>query len=377
AMCRISVEDLFTAARSYEHKRSAKRPSGLKHRMLDWWRARRASRLWKTVMSAFRWILRALVLATFAAPVGARPVGAQPSPTRPIILVVPYAAGGNVDISARALQAGLGNSLGQPVVVENRPGAGGTLAGNFVARAAPDGHTLFVGSNGPVMLGPMTMPNPPYQWQQAFAPVSTLAVATNTLVVRPTLPVHSVAELVAYARDNPGKLTVAADSVASINHFMGELLKLKTGITWTEVHYRGNAPAVIDLVAGNVDVGLFQLVDTAPQLQAGNLRALAILGPKRAPSLPDVPTIGEAGFPDVQGITFNGVFAPKGTPRAVIDKLSAAIRAALAKQEVVDQLATLGSAAAGSTPEEFAKFLQQESDKWTDVMKQANIKVTE
>jgi tripartite-type tricarboxylate transporter receptor subunit TctC len=223
----------------------------------------------------------------------------------------------------------------------------------------------------------MTMPKPPYQWQQAFAPVSTLAVATNTLVVRPSLPVKTVAELVAYSRANPGTLTVAADSIASINHFMGELLKIKSGITWTEIHYRGNAPAVTDLVAGHVDVGLFQLVDTAQQLQAGNLRALAILGPKRAPSLPDVPTIGEAGYPEVQGVTFNGVFAPKATPRPIIDTLSAAIRVALAKPEVVDQLATLGSRASGSTPEEFTRFLQQESDKWTDVMKQANIKVTE
>jgi tripartite-type tricarboxylate transporter receptor subunit TctC len=289
----------------------------------------------------------------------------------------PYAAGGNVDISARALQAGLGDSLGQPVVVENRPGAAGTLAGQYVARAAPDGHTLFVGSNGPIMLGPMTMPSPPYQWEQAFAPVSTLALATNTLVVRPSLPVKSMAELVAYSRQNPGKLTVAVDSIASINHFMAELLKLKSGMTWTEVHYRGNAPAVTDLIAGNVDVGFFQLVDTAAHLKAGTLRALAVLGPTRAPSLPDVPTIGEAGFPDVQGITFNGVFAPKATPRPVVDKLSIAIRAALAKPEVADRLAALGSTARGSTPEEFASFLTQETDKWTDVMKRANIKVTE
>src|SRR5712671_1482747 len=177
-------------------------------------------------MSAFRWILRALVAATLVVP-----ASAQQFPTRPIVLVVPYAAGGNVDISTRALQSGLGASLGQPVLIENRPGAGGTLAGDYVARAAPDGHTLFVGSNAPIMLGPMTMPKPPYQWQQAFAPVSTLAVATNTLVVRPSLPVKSLAELVAYARANPGKLTVATSSIASINHFMGELLKIKSGIT--------------------------------------------------------------------------------------------------------------------------------------------------
>jgi tripartite-type tricarboxylate transporter receptor subunit TctC len=324
-------------------------------------------------MWTIRWVVRPLLLAALATTTAS----AQPFPTKPIMLVVPYAAGGNVDISARALQAGLGDALGQPFVVENRAGAAGTLAGQYVARAVPDGHTLLVGSNGPVMLGPMTMPNPPYQWQQAFAPVSTLAVATNVLVVRPTLAVKSVAELVAFARDNPGKLTVAVDSVASINHFMAELLRLKSGMTWAEVHYRGNAPAVTDLIAGHVDVGFFQLVDTAAHLRAGTLRALAVLGPARAPSLPDVPTIAEAGYPDAQGTTFNGVFAPKATPRAVVDTLSAAIRTALAKPEVVDRLAALGSTARGSTPEEFAQFLERETGKWADVMQRANIKVTE
>ena len=323
-------------------------------------------------MSVIRWMACAVLLAAFAAP-----AGAQPFPSRAISLVVPYAAGGNVDVSARALQAGLGDSLGVPVVVENRPGGGGTIAGQYVARAVPDGHTLLIGSNGPVMLGPMTMPSPPYRWQDAFAPVSTLAIATNTLVVRPTLPVKTVAELVAYGRANPGRLTVAISTIASINHFMGELFKLKAGITWTEVHYRGNAPAVTDLIAGNVDVGLLQLIDTAPHLKAGTLRAIAILGSERAPSLPDVPTIAEAGFSDVQGITFNGVFAPKATPRPVVDKLSAAVRAALARPEVVARLAALGSISRGSTPEDFATFLAQETDKWADVMKRANIRVTE
>jgi tripartite-type tricarboxylate transporter receptor subunit TctC len=291
--------------------------------------------------------------------------------------VVPYAAGGNVDVSARALQAGIGDALGQPILIENRPGAGGTLAGDNVARSTPDGHTLFVGSNAPILLGPMTMPKPPYRWDQAFAPVSTLAFATNMLLVRPGLPVKTVAELVDYARKNPGKLTLATSSVASINHFMGELLKLKAGITWTEVHYRGNAPAITDLVGGHVDAGLMQLVDSLHQIQAGKLRALAVLGPSRVPALPDVPTIAEAGYPDVWGVTFNGIFAPKATPRAVVDRLSATVRTALQKKTVVDQLAALGSDARGSTPEEFVQLLERETRKWTEVMKQANIKVSE
>ena len=300
---------------------------------------------------------------------------AQQFPTKPITLVVPYAPGGNVDISTRILQSGIGDSLGQPIIIENRPGAGGLIAGDYVARSAPDGHTLFVGSNASILLGPMTMPKPPYQWDKVFAPVSSLAVATNMLLVTPKLPVKTVTELVDYAKKNPGKLTLATSSGASINHFLAELLKLKTGITWTEVHYRGNAPAINDLMAGHVDVGLMQLTDSRQHLEAGTLRALAVLGPKRAPAVPDVPTIVEAGLPDVQGITFNGLFAPKDTPPAVIEKLSTAIRAALEKKEVIAKLGDLGSEARGNTPQEFTKFLADETAKWTDVMQKANIKV--
>jgi tripartite-type tricarboxylate transporter receptor subunit TctC len=301
---------------------------------------------------------------------------AQQFPSKPVTMIVPYAPGGNVDISTRILQAGIGDALGQPIVIENRAGAGGTIAGAYVARSAPDGHTLFVGSNGPIMLGPMTMPKAPYQWDQAFAPVSSLAFATNMLLVRSSLPVTSVAELVAYAKKNPGKLTLATSSAASINHFLGELLKLKSGATWTEVHYRGNAPAINALIGNHVDVGFQQLTDSLQQIQAGQLRALAVLGPKRVAALPNVPSIVEAGFPDVQGVTFNGVFAPKATPPAVVERLNVVIQAALKKQSVVEKLAALGSEARGSTPQEFTKFLQDESRKWIDVMKQANIKVS-
>jgi tripartite-type tricarboxylate transporter receptor subunit TctC len=317
-----------------------------------------------------RWLFGTMLLSALAAP-----CMAQQFPTKPITLVVPYAAGGNVDISARVLQAGIGDALGQPIIIENRPGAGGLIAGDYVARSAPDGHTLFVGSNASILLGPMTMAKPPYQWDKVFAPVSSLAVATNMLLVTPKLPVKTVAELIDHAKKNPGKLTLATSSGASINHFLGELLKLKTGITWTEVHYRGNAPAINDLIAGHVDVGLMQLTDSRQHIEGGRLRALAVLGPKRAPAVPEVPTIIEAGLPDVQGITFNGLFAPKATPPAVVEKLSAAIRVALEKKTVADKLGELGSDARGSTPEEFTRFLQQESAKWTDVMQKANIKV--
>jgi tripartite-type tricarboxylate transporter receptor subunit TctC len=302
---------------------------------------------------------------------------AQNLSSKPIVLVVPYAPGGNVDVSARVLQAGIGDALGTPIVIENRPGGGGTIAGDYVARAEPDGHTLFVGSNGPIMLGPMTMPKPPYRWDKAFAPISTLAFATNMLLVRADLPIGSVAELVDHARRNPDKLTVAISSVASINHFLAELMRIKAGLTWTEVHYRGNTPAINDLLGGHVDIGFQQLVDALQHIRSGKLRALAVLGPRRAATLPDVPTSAEAGYPEVQGVTFNGLFAPIKTPRPVVERINAAMRAALQKKDVVDRLAALGSDARASSPEEFASFLDEESRKWTDVMTQANIKVTE
>jgi tripartite-type tricarboxylate transporter receptor subunit TctC len=302
---------------------------------------------------------------------------AQNFSAKPIVLVVPYAPGGNVDVSARVLQAGIGDALGTPIVIENRPGGGGTIAGDYVARAEPDGHTLFVGSNGPIMLGPMTMPKPPYRWDKAFVPISTLAFATNMLLVRADLPIGSVAELVDHARRNPDKLTVAISSVASINHFLAELMRIKAGLTWTEVHYRGNTPAINDLLGGHVDIGFQQLVDALQHIRSGKLRALAVLGPRRAAALPDVPTSAEAGYPEVQGVTFNGLFAPIKTPRPVVERINAAMRAALQKKDVVDRLAALGSDARASSPEEFASFLDEESRKWTDVMTQANIKVTE
>ena len=299
-------------------------------------------------------------------------------PTKPITLVVPYAAGGNVDISTRILQAGIGDALGQPIVIENRPGAGGTIAGDYVARSTPDGHTLFVGSNGPIMLGPMTMPKPPYQWDKAFAPVSTLAVATNMLLVRPSLPVKTVAELVAYAKKNPGKLTLATSSGASINHFMGELLKLKTGITWTEVHYRGNAPAINDLMAGHVDVGLQQLTDSRaahrgrPAARARGARAEA-----RRRRCPTCRPSSRRACRTCRASPSTACSRRRTRRRP--SSTSSAPRSARRCKRTPRSRSSARSAPrrAAARPHEFTAFLTEETAKWTDVMQKANIKVKE
>lgn len=289
-------------------------------------------------------------------------------PTKPITLVVPYPPGGNVDVSTRILQKALGDSLGQPIVVENRPGGGGMIAGAYVAKADPDGHTLFVGSNGPVLFGPMTSENATYTWQDAFQPVSSLALATNVLLVRKDFPAQTPAEFIAYAKEHPGEILVGVSSLVSINHFLGLLLQQKAGAEWTEVVYNGNAPAVTDLVAGQIDAGFQQLVSSKQHIESGAIRPIAIVGTDRSPLLPDVPTLIESGFSNVAGVTFNGVFAPKGTPDEIVELLSGKIREALKDPEAVEKFAGLGSVTGGSTPQEFYDLLSGETAKWKEVM---------
>ncbi len=243
-------------------------------------------------------------------------------------------------------------------------------------RSAPDGHTLFVGSNGPIMLGPMTMPKAPYQWDKAFAPVSQLAVATNMLLVRPGLPVKTVAELVEFAKKNPGKITLATSSGASINHFMAELLKLKTGISWTEVHYRGNAPAINDLIAGHVDIGFQQLVDASEHSRPANcVRSPCSVrsGCRRSRRCRRSP---KRAIPMCRASRSTACSLRRRRPcRGRQAQRSHPVGARQAK--CVRSLTRSAPRRAAARREEFTAFLEQKSAKWSDVMKQANIKVTE
>jgi len=306
-----------------------------------------------------------------------RPAAAEPFPSRPITFVVPYPAGGNVDVSARLLQSGIGDSLGQPILIDNKPGGAGFIGGLNVAHAAPDGHTVFVASNGPVVLAPLVMTNPAYQWDQVFAPVSSISFATTVLLIRPTLKVKSIQDLLAYAKANPKEFTMAIGGAGSINHLVSELFQQETGIKWLQVQYRGNAPAINDLIGGHVDAYIGQLSDSIASIQAGSVKAIAVIGPERTPLLPGVATTGEQGYPAIVASTFNGMLAPKGTPRDVVEKLSAAVRAGLAKQPVIDGFKKIGSEAKGSTPDEFTAFLKGETAKWREVVTRGNIHITD
>lgn len=300
---------------------------------------------------------------------------AQTYPSRPITFIIPYPPGGNVDVSARILERAIGNALGQAVIVENKPGGAGFIAGNYVLRAQRDGQTLFVASNGPILLGPLITKNPPYHWQDSFVPISLISVTPTLLLVRKDFPAKTVSEFVDYARKNPGKVTVGFGGVGSINNLVSELMQQVTDAKWLGVNFRGNAPLMTDLIGNHVDAGFIQPVDALPHITSGAVRVLAVIADRRMDQLPDVPTMAEAGYPNVTGLTFNGLFAAKGTPPAVIDTLSKAVQEALRKPDAIAAFKKLGSEARPSTPAEFTTFMTEQTAIWTKVVEKAHIQI--
>lgn len=311
----------------------------------------------------------AAALLCLAAPAA----GAAGYPSEPVHLIVPYAAGGNVDAAARILAEQLNTSLHQPFLVENKPGAGGLIAGQYVAHARPDGYTILIGSNAPLVLAPLIYAKPPYDPAKTFAPISTLAFTPTLLVTGSVLPVTTVKQFFERARQHPGDLTVSVDAVGSINHVASELLQRENGVTWRSVHYRGNAEGVTDLIGGHIDGAITQITVVSGEIKAGKLRALAVLGPERIAELPAVPTLGEAGFKPVDADAFAGLAAPIRTPKAIVDLLSKATTEALAQPAVQAKFKPLGIIARASTPEAFADYLQQERATWAPVIKAAHI----
>ncbi|WP_046059803.1 Bug family tripartite tricarboxylate transporter substrate binding protein [Paracidovorax citrulli] len=322
-----------------------------------------------------RLILRGAAGLAATAALLAGPAAAQPGnwPDKPVKLVLPYPPGGNVDGAARIISEQLQARLGQPFVVENRPGAGGLIAGEAVARSAPDGYTFFMGANGPILFSPLIFRRNAYDWKKDFAPVSSVSFTPLVLQVHPSTPYRTLADLLAAARPGGGNITMASPGAGTTNHLVSEYLQRESGAKWLTVHYKGNAPATTDLLGGQVQFNFDQISVAQPFIQGGRTRALAVTSRERLPQLPDVPTLRESGFADFSAETFTGVLAPRGTPQPVVDRFSEALRAVLADPAVQEKFRVLGSEARGSTPRQFTQYLTQEDQRWTPIIRQAGI----
>jgi tripartite-type tricarboxylate transporter receptor subunit TctC len=300
---------------------------------------------------------------------------AQGYPNKPVRIIVPFAPGGNVDITARLVAPGLQEALGQPVVVENKPGAGGTIGADQVVKSAADGYTLLMGSNSTFSVAPALYPKNPYHPLKDFAPVASIASGPFVLVTSGAAQDKSAKDLVARAKASPGKLTMSSAGTGSSNHLVGELFQETAGVKFTHVPYKGSGQALIDLMGGQVDLHFDQITSAAGHIQSGKLRALMVTAPQRVATLPDVPTSAEAGYPSFQATNVTGLIAPAGTPREVIEKLNAAVQKVIAQPAVREKLATIGAQPTGGSPEDFANYIREDFSKWTRIVRDNHVKV--
>lgn len=315
-----------------------------------------------------QWMVAAVVAV--AATVTAVPASAQAGyPTKPVRLVVPFPAGGTTDILARAVAQKLSETWGQQVIVDNRPGAGGNIGSEVVAKSVPDGYTLMMGTVGTHAINPSLYARMPYDHVKDFAPVILVAGVPNVLVVNPSLPVKSVQELIAYGKAHPGALNFASSGNGTSIHLSGELFRTMTGVEMTHVPYKGSAPALTDLVGGQVQLMFDNLPSSLAFIKAGKLRALAVTSAERSTALPDVPTLAESGLKGFEASSWFGVLAPAGTPSDIVTKINAAVASWLATPEARDRLAGQGALAAGGSPGAFAKHIGDETAKWQKVVK--------
>ena len=296
------------------------------------------------------------------------PGAAQNYPSRPVRLIVGFAPGGGVDINARLLAPKLSEYLGQQVVVENVPGAGTNIANERVARAAPDGYTLLI-NTAAVAINMSLYRNLPFDTLRDFVPVSVFSQSPNVLVVNAKLPAQNVKELVAMARSSPGKLNYSSAGVGTTQHLAAELFKLRTGTFIVHIPYKGTAPSMTALIAGEVDLSFANIPSIQGHLKSGRLRALAATASRRDPQLPEVPTMKEAGVAGVEVVVWYGVLAPAGTPREIVQKLSEGIQRATRDADVRKRMLEQGAEPVGSTPEEFGKLLREEVARWAEVVK--------
>lgn len=299
---------------------------------------------------------------------------AQGLSARPIRLVVPYAPGGNVDISARIVGPGLSELTQQTVIVENRPGGGGNVGAALVAKATPDGHTLLVGSSGPLSVNPVVFRDIPYDSVKDFAPVSLVQIVPLVVLVGPKFNVASVKELIARAKAEPGKITMASAGSGTTNHFAIELFSSLTGAKFLHVPYKGSGPALGELLGGQVNSMVDQLTSSMGFIRDGKLKVIAVTAAKRVSALPNVPTLAESGVPNYEASTYLGILAPAGTPRDVVMKLNGALRKVVEASAVQERFRSLGADPGSSTPDEFARMIRDELAKWRSLAKSANLR---
>jgi len=300
---------------------------------------------------------------------------AQPYPTKSIRLVVPFPAAGTTDILAREVAQRLSVSFGQSVVVDNRPGAAGNIGSDMVAKSAPDGYTLLMGTVGTHAINPSLYAKMPYNHVKDFVPIVLVAGVPNVLEVTPSLPVNTVADLIKLAKEKPGQLNFASSGSGTSIHLSGELFKTMTGVDMMHVPYKGSAPALTDLMGGQVQLMFDNLPSSLAQIKAGKLRAIAVTSAQRSPALPNIPTIAESGLPGFEASSWFGLLAPAGTPPAIVARVNADVNEWLQTAEAKEKLLAQGAIPAGGTPEQFAAHIRVETEKWAKVVKVSGAKV--
>ena len=300
---------------------------------------------------------------------------AQTYPNKPIRLVCPFPPGGAVDIASRAVAHELQQLLGQPVTVDNRPGAGGNIGADAVAKSAPDGYTLLMTTSGIMAINPALYSKLPFDTVKDFAPVSEMVYLNNVLVVNTSVPAKSVKELIALAKAQPGKLTYASSGNGTSIHLSGELFKSMTGVDMLHIPYKGSSPAVTDLLGGQVNMMFDNIPSSLPHIKAGKLRALAVTGSKRSQLLPELPTIAEAGVPGYDSYVWFGIVAPAGTPPEIIAKLNAALMKIAAMPAFRERLTSQGYDVLGTSPEQMAASIRGEIAKWGKIVKASGARV--
>jgi tripartite-type tricarboxylate transporter receptor subunit TctC len=323
--------------------------------------------------------MRAPAIATFASGVAAlvlaSAAAAQSYPSKPLRMIVPFPPGGATDIIARVVAERLGASLGQSIIVENRPGAGGSIGSDLVAKAAPDGYTILMATTSTHSIGPALNPKLPYVVERDFAPVSHVATSPSVLIVGTSVPAANVRELIAAAKARPGRLTYGSSGTGTIVHLSGELFRSMADVDLVHIPYKGTQLAIPDIINGQIAMMFDNIVSALPHIRSGKVRALAMGGPKRSPLLPELPTVGESGLPGYVSDAYFGVFAPAATPREIVARLAGDIGRIVREPDVQMRFSNQGAEPVGGAPDAFAAVIRADTAKWTKVIRDANVRL--